>query len=80
MDNREPAFFHHIGLIKVRNPNGFSDMFFEQTITAKSREVMINKEPGLFSGRQQMLNIDGASVPDPGSLYLYGAGRWGQGH
>lgn len=23
------------------------------------------------------LNIDGASVPDPGSLYFYGAGRWG---
>ena len=25
------------------------------------------------------LNIDGASVPDPGSLYLYGASRWGSG-
>jgi enterochelin esterase-like enzyme len=25
------------------------------------------------------LNIDGASVPDPGSLYFYGAGRWGSG-
>lgn len=25
------------------------------------------------------LNIDGASVPDPGSLYYYGAGRWGSG-
>ena len=24
------------------------------------------------------LNIDGASVPDPGSLFFYGAGRWGQ--
>lgn len=23
------------------------------------------------------LNIDGAAVPDPGSLYFYGAGRWG---
>ena len=23
------------------------------------------------------LNIDGASVPDPGSLYFYGASRWG---
>ena len=23
------------------------------------------------------LNIDGASVPDPNSLYFYGAGRWG---
>ena len=23
------------------------------------------------------LNVDGASVPDPGSLYFYGASRWG---
>ena len=25
------------------------------------------------------LNIDGASVPDPGSVYYYGASRWGSG-
>ena len=25
------------------------------------------------------LNIDGASVPDPNSLYFYGASRWGSG-
>lgn len=25
------------------------------------------------------LNIDGASVPDPGSVYFYGASRWGSG-
>jgi enterochelin esterase family protein len=25
------------------------------------------------------LNIDGASVPDPGSLYFYGSSRWGSG-
>lgn len=25
------------------------------------------------------LNIDGASVPDPGTTYFYGAGRWGSG-
>jgi enterochelin esterase-like enzyme len=25
------------------------------------------------------LNVDGASVPDPGSKYFYGAGRWGSG-
>src|SRR5438045_3727762 len=24
-----------------------------------------------------MLNIDGAEVPDPGTLFFYGAGRWG---
>src|SRR5208283_2493327 len=25
------------------------------------------------------INIDGADVPDPGSLYFYGARRWGSG-
>lgn len=25
------------------------------------------------------LNVDGASVPDPGTTYFYGAGRWGSG-
>lgn len=25
------------------------------------------------------LNVDGASVPDPGSMYYYGASRWGSG-
>jgi enterochelin esterase-like enzyme len=25
------------------------------------------------------INIDGADVPDPGSLFFYGAGRWGSG-
>src|SRR5690554_2156799 len=25
------------------------------------------------------LDIDGASVPDPGTQYFYGAGRWGTG-
>jgi alpha-L-arabinofuranosidase len=25
------------------------------------------------------VNIDGADVPDPGSMYFYGAGRWGSG-
>jgi enterochelin esterase family protein len=25
------------------------------------------------------LNVDGANVPDPGTLYFYGAGRWGSG-
>ena len=25
------------------------------------------------------LNVDGAAVPDPGTIYFYGAGRWGSG-
>lgn len=45
-------------------------------------------EKGLWTGESvpqdigfhyYQLNIDGASVPDPGSLYFYGAGRWGSG-
>jgi len=43
-------------------------------------------EKGLWTGESApqvegfhyyQLNIDGASVPDPGSLYFYGASRWG---
>lgn len=45
-------------------------------------------EEGLWEGESApqdegfhyyQLNIDGASVPDPGSKYYYGAGRWGSG-
>lgn len=45
-------------------------------------------ENGVWSGESApqdegfhyyQLNIDGASVPDPGSLYFFGAGRWGSG-
>jgi enterochelin esterase-like enzyme len=43
-------------------------------------------EKGIWTGESNpqdegfhyyQLNIDGASVPDPGSLYFYGASRWG---
>lgn len=45
-------------------------------------------EKGVWTGESALqvegfhyyqLNIDGASVPDPGSLFFYGAGRWGSG-
>lgn len=45
-------------------------------------------EKGVWTGESRpqdegfhyyQLNIDGASVPDPGSLYFYGASRWGSG-
>lgn len=49
----------------------------------------LNKDTnGLWSGESApqdegfhyyQLNIDGASVPDPGTKYFYGAGRWGSG-
>ena len=49
---------------------------------------MTKDEKGLWTGTSApqdegfhyyQLNIDGASVPDPGSLYYYGASRWGSG-
>ncbi len=49
---------------------------------------MVKDEKGVWTGQSlpqdegfhyYQLNIDGISVPDPGSLYFYGAGRWGSG-
>lgn len=49
---------------------------------------LVKNENGVWTGESApqeqgfhyyQLNIDGASVPDPGSKYYYGAGRWGSG-
>ena len=49
---------------------------------------MVKDEDGIWTGTSApqdegfhyyQLNIDGASVPDPGTKYYYGAGRWGSG-
>ncbi|MDA3927662.1 MAG: alpha/beta hydrolase-fold protein [Prolixibacteraceae bacterium] len=49
---------------------------------------LIKDENGVWTGESApqdegfhyyQLNIDGASVPDPNSLYFYGASRWGSG-
>lgn len=49
---------------------------------------LVKDEKGVWTGesapQQQgfhyyQLNVDGASVPDPGTKYFYGAGRWGSG-
>src|SRR5574344_1977121 len=49
---------------------------------------MVKDEKGMWTGESApqdvgfhyyQLNIDGASVPDPGSRYFYGASRWGSG-
>lgn len=49
---------------------------------------LIKDEKGFWTGESApqdegfhyyQLNIDGASVPDPGTIYFYGAGRWGSG-
>ena len=52
------------------------------------RYDLIKDEKGVWTGESlpldegfhyYQLNIDGASVPDPGSLFFYGASRWGSG-
>ena len=49
---------------------------------------LVKDEKGVWTGESApqdvgfhyyQLNVDGASVPDPGSLYYYGASRWGSG-
>jgi enterochelin esterase family protein len=49
---------------------------------------MVKDDKGVWTGESNpqdegfhyyQLNIDGASVPDPGTRYFYGAGRWGSG-
>ncbi|MGF7139397.1 alpha/beta hydrolase-fold protein [Roseimarinus sediminis] len=49
---------------------------------------IVKDENGLWTGESEpqdegfhyyQLNIDGAAVPDPGTKYFYGAGRWGSG-
>lgn len=49
---------------------------------------LVKDDKGIWTGESApqdegfhyyQLNIDGASVPDPGTRYFYGAGRWGSG-
>ncbi len=49
---------------------------------------LVKNEKGVWTGESlpqdegfhyYQLNVDGVSVPDPGSYYFYGAGRWGSG-
>ncbi|MEP7322828.1 MAG: alpha/beta hydrolase-fold protein [Saprospiraceae bacterium] len=49
---------------------------------------MVKDENGVWTGESlaqdkgfhyYQLNVDGVSVPDPGSMFYYGAGRWGSG-
>ncbi len=53
-----------------------------------TKYAMVKDANGLWTGTSApqdegfhyyQLEIDGASVPDPGSLYYYGASRWGSG-
>ncbi len=59
------------------------------TVGLGGRTVLTKGENGVWTGtttrpldegfHYYMINIDGAEVPDPGTLYFYGAGRWGSG-
>ena len=53
-----------------------------------TKQDMVKDNNGVWTGESApqdegfhyyQLNIDGASVPDPGSMYYYGASRWGSG-
>ena len=52
------------------------------------RYEMVKDADGVWTGTSNpqdvgfhyyQLNVDGASVPDPGTIYFFGAGRWGSG-
>lgn len=52
------------------------------------RYEMVKDADGVWTGTSApqdvgfhyyQLNVDGASVPDPGTIYFFGAGRWGSG-
>jgi enterochelin esterase-like enzyme len=59
------------------------------TVGLGGRTVLTKGEDGAWVGttvrpldegfHYYTINIDGAEVPDPGTLYFYGAGRWGSG-
>ena len=49
-------------------------------LTRKEKGIWIGESAPQEEGfHYYQLNIDGASVPDPGTRYFYGAGRWGSG-
>ena len=61
---------------------------FVQLDIGAVKSELVKVENGVWTGESApqdegfhyyQLNIDGASVPDPASLYYYGASRWGSG-
>lgn len=61
---------------------------FVQLDIGAVKYYLVKDENGVWTGESApqdegfhyyQLNIDGASVPDPASLYYYGASRWGSG-
>ena len=73
---------------RVRASFTASDAQKVQLDIAGKKYDLVKNEKGVWSGESlpqdegfhyYQLNVDGVSVPDPGSLYFYGAGRWGSG-
>jgi enterochelin esterase family protein len=49
-------------------------------LTKNDQAVWVGESAAQDEGfHYYQLNIDGASIPDPGSKYYYGSGRWGSG-
>lgn len=73
---------------RVRTQIAAPDAKYVQIDIGGVKYDLIKDEKGVWTGESApqdegfhyyQLNIDGASVPDPGTRYFYGAGRWGSG-
>lgn len=73
---------------RVRTQISAPDAKYVQLDIGGKKYDLVKDEKGVWTGESApqdegfhyyQLNIDGASVPDPGSFYFYGASRWGSG-
>jgi len=73
---------------RVRVQISAPDAHYVQLDIGAVKYDLVKDEKGVWTGESApqdegfhyyQLNIDGASVPDPASLYYYGASRWGSG-
>jgi hypothetical protein len=73
---------------RVRTQISAPDAKYVQLDIGGVKYDLVKDENGVWTGESApqdvgfhyyQLNIDGASVPDPGSLYYFGACRWGSG-
>lgn len=73
---------------RVRTQISAPDAKYVQLDIGGVKYDLVKDEDGVWIGESApqdegfhyyQLNVDGASVPDPGSKYYYGAGRWGSG-
>jgi enterochelin esterase-like enzyme len=73
---------------RVRTQISAPDAKYVQLDIGGVKYDLVKDENGVWTGESApqdvgfhyyQLNIDGASVPDPASLYFYGASRWGSG-